>query len=252
MSPGSWRGTRRLAVLAVATSTVVAVGVEGSASALTNVASVKGSAYGYFLNVSLFGGTANKHGPLPKVSLRADASNSPRSASLSSASVLVGPAVFFSSGPLTVSTSGSVGASGSVASSTRIDNVNTSGEEVLTASRMSSSCNASSAGVSGSASIVGGVLYTDSGEDLNGDEDYNDAGEHAPVTVAVPANPAPNTTFSGHIHLGGGAVDKFKYVFNEQTVLADGSIRVHAGRQKMLGPTAVGNLYLGRAICGVS
>jgi len=121
-----------------------------------------------------------------------------------------------------VATQGTTGPSGSVTSSTNIAYVNTSGQEVFTAANVASTCPGFRIGVSGSTTIAAGTLQTDSGDDLNDDGDYTDPGEHAPVNVAIPLNPAPNTRYDGHIHVNGGT-DSFRYVFNEQVVNPDGS-----------------------------
>jgi len=69
--------------------------------------------------------------------------------------------------------------------------------------------------------------------------------------VLVPVNPAPNTTFEGHIHIG-NVTDSFRYVFNEQVVNPDGSLTVSAAHESLLGPLAVGDLFIGRSECGVT
>jgi hypothetical protein len=99
--------------------------------------------------------------------------------------------------------------------------------------------------------VTSGTLDTDNGLDSNNDGDYTDPGEHAPVTVVLPTNPAPNTTYNGHIHVN-GSQDNFTYVYNEQTVNPDGSLTVYAGHEYLLGPTAVGDIYLGKVLCGVT
>jgi hypothetical protein len=152
---------------------------------------------------------------------------------------------------LNVSTQGTTGASGSVSSSTNIQTVNTSGQEVFTATSVSSTCTASEGAASGSTTINSGTLQTDSGYDANQDGDYTDVGEHAPVNVTLPANPAPNKSYDGHIHVG-NSTDTFRYVFNEQIVNPDGSITVNAAHEYLLGPTSVGDLIIGQSVCGVT
>ncbi len=71
------------------------------------------------------------------------------------------------------------------------------------------------------------------------------------MTEILPASPAPNTTYEGHVHIG-NTTDSFRWVFNEQTINADGSITVNAGHQYLLGPSASGNLILGQVVCGVT
>lgn len=216
-----------------------------------DVSTVKGSAYGYFSSVSLFGSPPGTSGPAPTVTLASDASKSPQTATAPTGSAVAGPATFFSSGPLEVTSQATTGPSGSVTSTTNIQNTSTSGAEPFTASNVASTCTASDSGVSGSTTITGGTLATDGGNDANGDGDYTDPGEHPPVVVDVPANPAPGTSFEGHIHVN-GTIDSFRYVFNEQVANPDGSLTVYAAHEYLLGPTAVGNLFIGKAECGVN
>ena len=199
---------------------------------------VGGGAYGYFSRISLFGGASADRGPAPTVALPASGSASPVTASAPSGDARYGPGIFFTSGPIDVSTQGTPG--GTVTSSTKITNLNTSGAEVLTASGATSTCSASSSGVNGSATITGGKLQTDDGNpNVDGDETY----------VAVPANPAPNTSFDGKLQSVG---DTYKYIFNEQIRNADGSITVNAAHQVAIGPTAKGDLIIGQSRCSTT
>lgn len=268
---------RAVVILVALVATTTTIGA-GRAFAQSTVTAVRGSAHGYYLSVGLFGGPPNIRGPAPTVTLAADASNSPQTATQPTGSAVVGPATFFSSGQMTASTSGSLGPAGSVASSTNIADVNTSRSEVFgednfnppgtrPLTSVASSCTASGTGVSGSTTITNGKLYLDSGDDVNDDGDYGvdlngdgdytdlgevlDAGEHAPEIVTVPTNPAPNTLYSGHLHVN-GSQDNFRYVFNEQVTDPDGSLTVHAGHLYLDGPTAVGDLLVGKAECGVT
>ena len=218
----------------------------GAPPAVAQVTAVQGSAFGYRLSVSLFGGPANVQGPAPTVSLPSGGSATAITATAPTGLAEVPPATFFSSGQLELSTQGTP-AGGSVTSSARITNLNTSQSEVLTASAISSTCTASASGVSGSTTITGGVLQTDNG-DTNA---ANDIPDHPAVTQALPANPAPNTTIEGHLHLG-NSTDRFRMVFNEQIRNADGSITVNAVHQTLIGPTAVGDLIIGQVVCGVT
>ncbi len=118
------------------------------------------------------------------------------------------PAQIFSSGPITVSTQGTP-ADGSVTSSAEIDTVNTSEQESLTADALDSICEATEEAITGSTTITNGTLMTDSGDD-----------NHPPVIVDLPADPAPNTEYVGHVHIG-DAQDDFRYVFNEQVVTGE-------------------------------
>lgn len=222
------------------------------ALAQADVTAVSGGAYGYSLNVSLFGTAQPQVGPTPSVVLPAGGSVVPVTANATTGSATAGAATFFSSGPIAVSTQGTPGPTGSVTSSTSLQAVGTSGDEPFTATSISSTCTAAAAGASASTTIAGGMLVTDNGQDLNADGDYTDASEHAPVVVAVPANPAPNTVISGHTHLSITSTDFFSYVFNEQIVNPDGSITVNAAHEYLLGPTAVGDVIVGQSVCGVT
>ena len=216
------------------------VGVPPAAGQVT---AVTGSAFGYSLNVVLFDGPVRAFGPAPTVTLPAGGSASPVTATLPGANAAVPPARFFSSGQIEVSTQGTP-AGGSVTSSTKITNLNTSQAEVLTASEITSTCTASGSGPpTGSTTITGGLVLTDNGSDL--------PPLHAEVEVPVPANPPPNTIFDGHVHLS-EAQDTFRYILNEQIRNADGSLTVNAARQILQGPAAKGELIIGQVVCGVT
>ncbi len=202
---------------------------------------VKGSAYGYSCDVEVFGSSSAVK-PTPAVSLASDASNSPQTASVASARADAGPAVIFSSGRIDVSTSATPGPAGSVTSSANIANRGVVGLDNFTARNLASTCTASESGASGSTTITDGMLVTDSGGDSPG---------HDPVTVPLPTNPEPNTTYEGHLHIG-NTTDTFRWVFNEQIVNADGSLTVNAAHQYLLGPIATGELIIGQVVCGMT
>ena len=210
----------------------------GQPQAEADVSAVSGSAFGYSFDVSFFGGPPATGGPTPTVVLPAGGSAAPVTATAPAASVVVGPAKLFSSGPITVSTQGTTGPTGSVTSSTTIDSVNTSGQEALTAAAIGSTCTASDAGVTGSTTITGGTVQTSDTGGPGG----------TPVVVPVPAAPAPNTAIDGELSVG----DTFRYVFNEQIENPDGSLTVNAVHLILLGPTAVGNLIIGQSVCGAT
>lgn len=196
---------------------------------------VTGSAYGYYAEVSIFGGPANIAGPEPTVTLPAEGGSD--EASAPSAAAVFGPANIFTSGPLAVTTEG---ASGSVTSTATIENINTSGDEVFTADGLDSTCTDSESGVTGSTTVTNGTLRTSEGDpDVDGDD----------TTIDIPADPAPNTTYEGTIEAVG---DTFRYVFNEQIENPDGSITVNAAHQYLLGPAGVGDLIIGQVVCGVN
>ena len=198
---------------------------------------VTGSTYGFYASVSLFGSPPNLAGPEPTVTLPAEGGN--EEASAPSAAAVFGPATIFTSGPLTVTTEGTTGASGSVTSTATIEDINSSGDEVFTAENLDSTCTASETGVTGSTTVTGGTLITSEGDpDVEGDE----------TTIDIPTDPAPNTTYEGTIAVG----DSFRYVFNEQIENTDCSITVNAAHQYLLGPSGTGDLIIGQVICGVN
>ena len=234
-------------VIRVLTAAILLIGV-GQGQAHADVTEVEGGAFGYYLNVTLFGGPQPPVGPTPTVTLPADGSAGPITATAPTGRAVVGPATFFTSGQLNVSTQGTTGATGSVTSSTNIQTVNTSGQEVFTANSVASSCTATEADISsGSTTVTNGTLQTDSGDD----DLTNTIPDHSPVTVTLPANPPPNTSYDGHIHPG-NSTDNFRYVFNEQIRNPDGSITINAAHQYLLGPTAVGDLIVGQSVCRVT
>lgn len=228
---GRWHRARHLVALVVLAA-ALATGIHPAAA---DVTAVKGSALGYWArNIKIFNGAQPDTGPTPSVTLAPDASNSPQNATAPSGLAKYGPATIFSSGAIAVGTSGKKGAGGSVTTSTDIQNVNSSGQEVFTASRLQSTCTASETGVTASTTITGGKLQTS---------------ETGPVVVDIPANPAPNTTIHGKLESVG---DTFTYIFNEQISNADGSITVNAAHQILEGPTATGDLFIGQSVCGVT
>jgi hypothetical protein len=259
------RGLRRPVVIALACSAVLIGLAPGPAAAATKVTAVNGSALGYWAdNISFFGGAQPDTGPTPTVTLAANASNSPQSATATTGLVQYGPATLFTSDQITVRTSGSLGQSGSASSSATIANVNkattqpSTGSEIFTADNVASACTASITGVTRSVTITNGTLQTDSGWD-DGDLVYPEpaasAGgtdEHDPVIVAIPTNPAPNTVYTGHIHLSGTSVDNWRIVFNEQVTNANGSRTVNALHEYFLGTVLLGDLTIGQSVCGVT
>lgn len=234
-----WRGARSALAVTVAMGTGLIL-VSGPSTA--DVTAVQGSAYGYFSSVSLFGGPPMTRGPAPMVTLPPGGTET-----VPNAIIQYGPAVLFTSDQITVTSTGTVGPSGSVTSSAIINNINKSttqpgatGSEVFTADQLSSTCVASESGVTGSTTVVNGLVRTSEGNpDVEGDETY----------AAVPTNPPPGYTIPGVIE---GVGDNFEYIFNEQVINPDGSITVYAAHLRLLGPTAVGDLYLGRVDCGVT
>ncbi|MDQ2826817.1 MAG: hypothetical protein M3Y04_07650, partial [Actinomycetota bacterium] len=66
--------------------------------------------------------------------------------------------------------------------------------------------------------------------------------------VDLPANPAPNTSFTAKLETVG---DTFRVVLNEQMTSA-GSITVNAIHMYLLGPTAVGEAIIGQSRCSIT
>ncbi len=214
----------------------------GMQAASADVTAVKGSAFGYLVtNFVLFGGAQPPSGPGPTVTLPSEGSSIPLTNTAASALVKYGPATLFTSGQLSVRTQGTTGAGGSVASSASVSNLNTSGQEVLTADSVSSTCQASESGRDGSTTITNGTLIVSEGADVGNSADD--------TVIDLPANPAPGTEHTGKIETVG---DSFRAVFNEQIVGSDGSITVNGVHIFLLGPTATGELIVGQSVCGVS
>ncbi|HEX8771005.1 MAG TPA: cadherin-like domain-containing protein, partial [Acidimicrobiales bacterium] len=109
---------RRTFAAVVATSLVAGMVGLLAPAASAYVTAVTGSAYGFKGAISLFGGPFEPKGPTPQVTLPPDGSATPQTATASSLQLSYGPAVFFRSGPATVTTQGTPGPSGSVTSST--------------------------------------------------------------------------------------------------------------------------------------
>jgi len=215
----------------MAVGTVLLVAVGGSSSA--DVGSTTGGAFGASGAVSLFGGAPIVLLPTPLVQLASTGGH--QSGSAPSAVLQAGPARVVHTGMLSVDTQGTTGSTGAVTSSATITDPSVAG---LTATEASSTCTSTESGSIGSTTIVGGHLVI-SNDPVTGD----------PVTVVdIPVNPPPNDTLNGTVDNVG---DSFKVVFNEQVVTAD-SITVNAAHFYLLGPIAVGDLFLGRSQCGVS
>ncbi|MGH9286292.1 MAG: hypothetical protein ACRD0M_11570, partial [Acidimicrobiales bacterium] len=167
-------------------ATAVVVGAGQTPAFGTDVSTVIGSAYGYYTNVSLGGGPYSPQGPAPTVTLPStggsQSANDP-----DGASAVYGPAVLFESGALTVDTSGSTGAGGSVTSTSHVvgfqDTLDTDpdgdGPGPFLYQDVVSTCTRSGTSTSASATITGGILETK----------YDSEGNPI-VTEAVPTSPA--------------------------------------------------------------
>ncbi|MFN2607087.1 MAG: beta-propeller fold lactonase family protein [Acidimicrobiales bacterium] len=156
-----------------------------------------------------------------------------------SESVGAGPAVFFNSGRVDVSTQGTLGPTGSVTSTATLNAIGV-GVNQFHATSASSTCTASQTGVTASTTIVGGIV--DTATDANG---------NVTATQAVPTMPAVGLAINGTIVVG-ASNESFTYIFNEQTTNPDGSITVTAVHLVLHGPFAKGDLYVGQSTCGAT
>lgn len=236
---------RRLGAAPVlAAAAVCAVGA-ASVSAASTVTSVTGSALGYVTsNITLFTAPQTPTPATPSVTLSADASNSPQTGSTTTGVIVYGPATLFTSDAIAVSTKGSLGASGSVTSTSDIKDVNhastqtSTGSEQLTAPEISSSCTATTSGTSGAVTITSGTVATE----IN-------TSSTVVSSAPVPANPAPSYSVSGKIDLSPTDTETFTDIFNEQTV-SGSTLTVTAVHEVLHGPTAKGDIYIGQSVCG--
>ncbi len=162
------------------------------------------------------------------------------------------------SGPITVSTEGSTGPHGSVTSWVSITPTPASaswtpagsteaqswpggvGPGPIIAEEVRSTCTASPGHTAtGATTITHGVLglTTDA---------WGDPNTFAPM----PAHPRPND--GPHHGVITNVGDSYDVYYNEQDTSVPGSITVTAIHMKLLGPVAVGDLYIAQAHCGVT
>lgn len=208
--------------------------------AVADVTEVTGSAYGFFSDVSLFGGPSSERGPEPTVELAEDASNSPQEASVDEAAAVYGPAEVFRSGQIDVRVEGTLGAGGSVTSSSRVQGAPDPEQRPgpLLYDELESTCVADEDGVTATTTVTGGVVETS----------YDPDTQLPETTEDVPEEPEPGHTVEGTIdHVG----DRFRIVYNEQIENPDGSVTVNAAHMYLLGDIAVGDLIIGQSTCGV-
>ncbi|HEX2192791.1 MAG TPA: hypothetical protein VHH09_06315 [Acidimicrobiales bacterium] len=272
-----------IAAAAALAATLLGLGLPSASATHVNVTSVRGSASGYWAdNISLFGGPQPDTGPTPSVNLASNASNSPQPAVAPSGKVQYGPAVLFTSDLIAVTTSGSLGTSGSVRSRSSIRNINKSviqstitGSEIFTADSLSGIATAGEAGISGATTVTNGTVDTHSNyfnctsvsTPCGG---HTHGGSNPAGTVAVPSSPPPNYKVAGHVHLSDTSTDYFVIVFNEHITNPDGSITVNpvheyygatldaSGNIVRDAPYASGgsilqgDLYLGQVVAGIA
>jgi hypothetical protein len=220
------------ALAAVGLSVATLAGPAGA-----DVTAVSGSAFGASVNVGIDHdfdpGTPRLPvvlPPTPEVTLAPSGGNEAASVPAMS----VGPGgVFLTSGPLSVTTAGTTGPTGSSTSTATVLSPIVLG--VLTAASVSSTCTASeTGGLTGSTAITNGSLV-----------------QNATTTVTLDAAPAPNTTYQGVDNREGGSGDTFTVILNEQTVTAE-SITVTAVHVILGGPLATGDIYVGQSHCDFS
>ncbi len=213
--------------------------------------SVAGGACGYFTDVSLFGGPSTVRGfgqtippgdagsASPSVTLPAGGAVTAVTATdANGALAQYGPAVVFGGRPPTdanapIPPSGLQKASTkgkrSVTSSASVKNV---GAGPFSATAVSCTCRAGTSGAAASTTITRGLLATATDSDGN-----------PTAVVQLPVHPEVDHTVTGTTGTG----DRFKAVFNQQSVAADGTITVAALHLYLLGPTAVGDVVVAQA-----
>ncbi|MGI9022325.1 MAG: hypothetical protein ACR2HV_03650 [Acidimicrobiales bacterium] len=237
-----WSGVRRKCSIAflggLMTFGAATLGMTSPAGAQTEEAP---GAFGYQSSFTLFGGGPFVFGPIPTVTLPEGGSATPITATVPTGDVRQGPGILFTSGPITVSTEGSAGSVTSSASITDVPTEEVAGE-ILYAGKIDATCTGSTGSVTiagpGDAGNSSATLRTSDGNpDIDGDEVYE----------AIPLNPPPNLTINGTLE---SVDDTYKVVFNEQIINADGSLTINAVHEFLLGPTAVGDVYIGQVRCG--
>lgn len=215
--------------------------------ALAEVSEVTGRAYGYSSSLSLFGEPPVETGPLPVVTLPPDGSTTPiTETDADGESARHGPAIVVQATEMTVSTEGTTGPDGSVASSVSV--AFGGGDERVSpfsADEVRSTCTASESAVTGSTTLDNASLVTST--DLDG--------QPADI-VDLPAAPAPDTTFGGTIDDVG---DTFRIVLNEQIREGDtitvNAVHLYLGQNEDGEPVegvAEGEAIIGQSVCGIT
>lgn len=209
------------------------------------VTAVTGGAYGFWAELSLFGGPSSERGPEPTVELDDDASNSPQGATAEDVAAVFGPATIFRAKQVTVNAQADLGAGGTVTTSSRVE-ADTDAEHGHAQLRpgpmyydaMESSCTVGEDGeVTATTTIEGGLVVTS----------YDPVTQLPETEEEVPEEPEPGYTVEGTIdHVS----DRFRIVFNEQVENPDGSLTVNAAHIYLLGDIAVGDLVVGQSTCG--
>ena len=217
---------------------------------------VSGGAFGHYTKVGLFGGPAIPLGPLPDVRLPTTGSDQPLTAREAAGSAVYGPAKIFGgvwppdldvappSGPIVVTTKGTLGPNGSVTSTVDIvlrtppDPKSPGGFGPLPPTQgdeLHTTCTANERGVTGSTRLVNAVLSkstTPDGDPLEQEK--------------VPDNPPVNYTRTGVLTNIG---DRYRIVYNEHIVDPDGSLTVNGVHIYLLGDIAIGESIVGQVRC---
>ncbi len=251
--------SRRARYARVAMATLaVTIGLVGAGTSPAHAASaVRGSAFGYYTNVSLFGGPYNLLGygqaaGAPAVSATPSVSlpSTGGSVSLTDADgskAAYGPAVIFgwydtatqtyvNSGSETVLAQGSKAGSGTVLSRSTVNNA---GPGPLVMPQVITTCQRSGSTTVASVQVSSGFVETSTDPNTGA----------VTSTQAIPSSPTAGLTINGTLdHIG----DSFSIVFNEQTTNADGSKTVVGAHMYLLGPIAVGDMVIASATCGVT
>ncbi len=254
---------QNVVVAAVIIATVALLAPGPSTANHQTVTAVQGSAYGYrAFNLTLFGGPQPEIPATPAVTLASDASNSPQMAQVTTSFVQVAEtATILTTDAINVSTAGSLGPNGSVTSNASLTNVGRAatqpletGGEVLDAARLASTCTASESVLSGSTTVTGGRIRTDSGFDANDDGDLNDVGDLPEVFATLPTTPTVNQTFTGIVRFSTTSSDTFTLILNEQVQGPGRTITVNAAHLLFgtPGTRLRGDLILGQVVCGVT
>ena len=204
-----------------------------------------GGACGFFTEVGLFGGPAERRGcgqtvppgnarsASPEVTLP-EGGSSVAVATVDEDGVIAqsGPAIILGgrypgtdtgpTGPVVVSTKGNT----SITSSASMKNIDAG---VFTAGSVRTTCTASKSGAKGSTTVSQGVVITAANADGTPRK-----------TKAVPSKPPVNHKVTGTNSIG----DKFRAVFNEQKKSRDGTLTVIGVHIYLLGPNAVGEVVI--------
>jgi len=226
------RQGRRL--LAGAALTAGALGL-AAPPAPANVTGLTARAFAARTDVSIFNSPSSVIGPRPLVELSGEGQLSD---GLPELTLSYGPAVIYNSGPVAVSVEGTEGRGGSTTAS--VDITGAAPEDrpgPLLYDGIRSTCSATEAEVTSEVAIDGGTLVTST----------DDEGEPA-TTVAIPANPEPNTEMTGTIDNIG---DSYRIVFNE-VVTEGGVTTARAVHYYLLGPSGKGDAIIGEVACGVA